>query len=189
MSATRKAGHISGKIFRPLVMHSHFIVLVWREEAVTFIALNSLPLATVMSHCILKCVQSLCNVVCVSVCSLQSCKSRMEVEHPSKALLTLLSFFLCSLSDLISVLLSLPVPPRWCKVEMAVSTGCFPLIDVVLWVSHPHKLHRFLTDYSSVLCNPCFIFIFCLKLSICIVHLALVSSSRYLLCLVCCAYS
>lgn len=141
MSATRKAGHSPGKIFRPLVMYSHYIVSVRREEAVTLIAWNSLPLATVMSRCILKCCR-VCVCCCMCAC-VQFCKNRREVEHPSNALLTLLSFLLCSLSDSISVLLSLPVPPRWCKVEMTVSTGCFPLIDVVLQVSHPQKLHRF----------------------------------------------
>lgn len=69
-SATREAGHIPSNIFRPLVIYSRYIVSERREEAVTLIALNSLPLATVMSHSILKC----CSVwvllsACQDVCS------------------------------------------------------------------------------------------------------------------------
>lgn len=90
--------------------------------------------------------------VCVSVWVCAVCKNRWEVEHPSNALLTLLSFFLCSLSDSVSVLLSLSVPPRWCKVEMTVSTGCFPLMDV-LWMSLPPEALQIHTSNSPLLCS------------------------------------
>lgn len=71
-SATREAGNIPGNIFRPLVIYSRYIVSEWREEAVTLIALNSLPLATVMSHSILKCCSvwvllSACQRACVQL--------------------------------------------------------------------------------------------------------------------------
>lgn len=90
----------------------------------------SLPTETLQSPCVSACMGTACSF----------CKNRWEVEYPSNALLTLLSSFLCSPSDSVSVLLSLTVPPRWRKEEKTVSTGCFPLMDIVCY---PRKLCRF----------------------------------------------
>lgn len=102
--------------------------------------LNTFPLATVMSHCKLKyCVLPVLSNACI-----------FAKIHRSWAafncFVDLVKFSLVlslSLSDSISVLRSLPIPLRWCKGEMTVSTGCFPLIDVVLSGSDPQKRHTF----------------------------------------------
>lgn len=91
--------------------------------------------------------------MCVCACGLQFYKNRWEVEHPSNALLTLLSLFLCSPSQSVSVLLSLSVPPRWHKEEKTVSTGRCPLMDVSPSILPPEGL-QIRTANSPLLCNP-----------------------------------
>lgn len=119
---------------------SHSIVSVQRKDTVThFKHFSFWPLSCLIVH------WNIAFCPFWAMCAfLLKC---IGVEQPLTALLTLLSFLVCSLSlflsDSISVLRSLPIPPRWCKREMTVSTGCFPLIDVVLSGSDPQKRHTF----------------------------------------------
>lgn len=95
---------------------------------------------------------------CVCVCQCTVCKNRCEVEHPSNALLTLLSFFLwLCLRPFVSLCSTTP-DAKW---KWHASTGRSPLMDVVLRVSVPSP--RWSTDLRkpSALQSP---FHFCLPL-------------------------
>lgn len=152
-------------------MYSHYLVSVRSEEAVTLIAFSNLPLATVMSHCMLKCCRGW---VCVSVhvCRLQFCKNRWEVEHPSNALLTLLSFFLCCLSDLFSVLFvsshstTLTQSGNDSFHWVFSSNGrCSPTVP-------PREVSQIYTDNSSLSCSPRFIYVSGFNLNVFLLHVA-----------------
>lgn len=120
-------------------MRLHSIVSVQSRDAVTHFTHFLWPLSCFIAY------WNIALSPCWAMCAFLL--KRIVAEQPLTALLTLLISFLCSLSlsfsDSISVLRSLPIPPRWRKGEMTVSTGCFPLIDVVLSGSDPQKRHTF----------------------------------------------
>lgn len=91
-------------------MYSHCLVSVRREEAVTMIALNDLPLATVTSHCALKMLQSLCVLqrVCWRACVLFAVlQEQMRGRASLKCFVDLVIFF--------------PVLPLWLRLRPFVS--------------------------------------------------------------------
>lgn len=112
---------------------------VWREEAVTVIALNkNLPWATVMSHCILKCCR-VCVCCCVCQCAcVQFWKNRGRVSL--KCIVDLVKLF-----PLLSPTLSLSfcssllhnADAKW---KRQFSLGVFPLMDIV---PYPQKVYKF----------------------------------------------